>query len=109
MGDHSTGTWTPISAGTYTGSGSTSARLSAPYRELNLYIRTTSVAGDSPVAVFRLEDSPENSYFYERESVSILSTGYDTLRVASNLGEYIRLSYEITGTFGIEVKGILKT
>lgn len=107
--DRSTGTWTPITAGTYTGAGSTPARLASPYAELNLYFRCTSAIGENPMAVFTLEDSPDASYFYELGQITIQSTGYNSLRVGGNFGDYVRLSYDIVGTFGIEVKGILKT
>ncbi len=107
MPDHRTSTWQPIAVGTITGNGAVTGRLVSAYQEMSLYFKVTS-AGTT--LDFTIQDSPDNVTYHTLGTLAqIAASGNYAYRLATAIGEYVRISYAAVGTWGLQVDGILKT
>jgi len=113
MPDRRTKTITLTSSSARTADGESAAYDVERFTEALLFIDTTAVSGSAPTLDFDLESGPadDETGFLHTEPAQITGTG-KTLVKLTNLGKWLKLSWDIAGTtpsFTFEAKITLKT
>lgn len=88
----------PSAARTVSGAADMGA-LPLEYAEISIYIDVTAVAGTSPTMTVTYQVSPDGVTYYDHTAgAALTAAGRQSIRLASNIGSYGRLSYVIGGT-----------
>lgn len=98
---------TLLASATKTATGQTDAIDASGVDELSVFLNVTDVSGTSPTLDVVIQDSPDGTTWYDKESFTQATAATSEAKRLTNFGKFVRVKYTIGGTtpsFTFEVK-----